>query len=73
MSHPYVIMLCDSGKLGEIMFGDDGHRQIPSDALERYKTQMQDMYKDAPTMREAGIEAGLYDRDEEDWGTITKK
>lgn len=63
MSRPYVTMLCDSGKLGPIDTSDDWQRWL-RDALERYGIQAFGPYKDAPTMREAGLEARLYDHED---------
>lgn len=72
MSRPYVTMLCDSGKLGPIETTDGGHRRIPRDALERYRAQSSAQYKDAPTVREAGLEAHLYDHDDGHFSNVVR-
>lgn len=72
MSRPYITMLCDSGKLGPIETTDGGHRRISRDALERYRVQSLTQYRDAPTMREAGLEARLYDHDDSHFGNVVR-
>jgi excisionase family DNA binding protein len=37
MSRPYVSMLCDQGKLGEITRSEGGHRRISRQAVEDYR------------------------------------
>lgn len=37
MSRPYVSMLCDQGKLGEITRSEGGHRRIRQGAVDDYK------------------------------------
>lgn len=37
MSRPYVSMLCDQGKLGEVRRSEGGHRRIRESAVEAYK------------------------------------
>lgn len=63
LTRPYMAMLCDAGQLGAIATDTDGHRLIKLDEVERYRAESADMYRDAPGVREAGIEAGLYDFD----------
>ncbi|WPB55457.1 helix-turn-helix domain-containing protein [Xylophilus sp. GOD-11R] len=72
MSRPYITMLCDSGKLGPIEVTDGGHRRIPRDGLERYRLQSAAQHHDAPGMREAGVEAGLYDHDDSHYTNVVR-
>ena len=37
MSRPYVSMLCDQGKLGEVHRSEGGHRRIRQSAVDQYK------------------------------------
>lgn len=37
MSRPYVSMLCDQGKLGEVTRSEGGHRRIRQSAVTQYK------------------------------------
>lgn len=37
MSRPYVSMLCDQGKLGEVSRSEGGHRRIRQSAVDEYK------------------------------------
>lgn len=39
MSRPYVSMLCDQGKLGEVTRSEGGHRRITKQAVEAYVRQ----------------------------------
>lgn len=72
MSRPYVVMLCDAGKLGPIDVTDGGHRRIPREAVERYRLHTLTQYDDAPTPRQAGVEAGLYKHDDRHYTNVTR-
>jgi len=72
MSRPYVIMLCDAGKLGPIEVTDGGHRRIPREAVEHYRLHTLTQYDDAPTPRQAGVEAGLYEHDDSHYTNVTR-
>lgn len=61
VSRPYVSMLCDAGKLGEIVVTGDGHRRIRASALDAYLAARVKQNEGAPSPREAGVDAGLYD------------
>lgn len=37
MSRPYVSMLCNQGKLGEVHRSEGGHRRIRQSAVDEYK------------------------------------
>lgn len=73
MSRPYVIMLCDAGKLGPIEVTDGGHRRIPREAVERYRLQALTQYDDALTPRQAGVEAGLYVHEDSHYTNVTRE
>jgi excisionase family DNA binding protein len=60
-SRPYVAMLCDAGLLGEVMT-EGGRRRIHAFAVDAYLAARALHYADAPSLREAGMEAGLYDQ-----------
>lgn len=72
MSRPYVTMLCDAGKLGPIEVTDGGHRRIPREAVEHYRLHTLTQYDDAPTPRQAGVEAGLYEHDDSHYTNVTR-
>lgn len=61
VSRPYVAMLCDQGKLGQIVATEGGHRRIRSSAVQAYLAARTRQYEGAPTPREAAEAAGLYD------------
>jgi excisionase family DNA binding protein len=61
VSRPYVSMLCDAGKLGEIVMTEGGHRRIRSSAVNTYLAARTKPHQRAKSPREAGVEAGLYD------------
>jgi excisionase family DNA binding protein len=61
VSRPYVSMLCDAGKLGEIVMTEGGHRRIRSSAVDAYLAARTKQHQGAKSPREAGVEAGLYD------------
>lgn len=73
MSRPYVIMLCDAGKLGPVEVTQDGHRRIPRDAVERYRMQTLTQYDDAPTPRQAGVDADLYAHEDSHYIAVPTK
>jgi excisionase family DNA binding protein len=64
MSRPYVSMLCDTGNLGAVEMTTGGHRRVQHEAVERYKSQALANGSGTSTVREAGVEAHLYDHDE---------
>ncbi|KQV78285.1 excisionase family DNA-binding protein [Rhizobacter sp. Root1221] len=61
VSRPYVSMLCDAGKLGEVVMTEGGHRRIRSSAVDAYLTGRTRQHESAPSPRAAGVKAGLYD------------
>ena len=60
VSRPYVSMLCDHGKLGEVVMTEGGHRRIRSSAVEAYLSARTNRHEGAMSPREAAAEAGLY-------------
>ncbi|NDZ16933.1 DNA-binding protein [Variovorax sp. WS11] len=60
-SRPYVSMLCNAGKLGEVVMTEGGHRRIRSSAVQAYLATRAKQHEGAMSPRQAGVEAGLYD------------
>lgn len=61
VSRPYASMLCDTGKLGEVVTAEDGRRRVHASAVEEYLAAREKQTEGAPSPREAGVDAGLYD------------
>lgn len=61
MSRPYVSMLCDTGKLGEVTKTEGGHRRVRQSAVAAYKAAQLRAHSGAPTPREAAAAAGMYE------------
>jgi excisionase family DNA binding protein len=61
VSRSYVSMLCDQGKLGEVVTTEGGHRRIRSSAVDAYLSTRTKQHEGAKSPREAALEAGLYD------------
>lgn len=61
VSRPYVSMLCDAGKLDEVVVTDDGRRRIRVSAVEAYLAARAMQSEDAPSPRQAGVDSGLYE------------
>lgn len=61
VSRPYVSMLRDAGKLGEVVVAEDGCRRIRTSAVDVYLAARIKQNEGAPLPREAGVAAGLYD------------
>lgn len=61
VSRPHVSMLCDQGKLGQVVMTDGGHRRVRASAVEAYLNIRTKHNARAKTPREAGVSAGLYD------------
>lgn len=61
VSRPHVSMLCDQGKLGEVVMTDGGHRRIRASAVEAYLNARTKQLEGAKSPREAAMDAGLYD------------
>lgn len=61
VSRPHVSMLCDQGKLGEVVMTDGGHRRVRASAVEAYLNARTKQTAGARSPREAGVKAGLYD------------
>jgi len=73
VSRPYVSMLCDNGKLGKVVMTEGGHRRVRASALEAYRIARTRTAEDAPTPREAGIDAGLYDHDDHYYRNVVRE
>lgn len=63
-SRPYVSMLCDAGKLGEIILTEGRHRRVRASAVDTYLAARTKQHEGALSPREAGVAAGLYGREE---------
>ncbi len=61
VSRPHVSMLCDQGKLGEVVTTEGGHRRIRASAVQAYMEARTAQVVGARSPRETGMEAGLYD------------
>ncbi|KGS31116.1 helix-turn-helix domain-containing protein [Burkholderia pseudomallei] len=61
VSRPYVSMLCDAAKLGEVVVTEGGHRRIRASAVDAYLAARTRQNEGASPPREAGEDAGLYD------------
>ena len=64
-SRPYVAMLCDAGKLGEVLKTEGGHRRVRKSAVDAYRLAQTRTVADAVSPRQAGVDAGLYALDDE--------
>ena len=73
VSRPYVSMLCDAGKLGEVVMTEGGHRRIRLSAVHAYRASQMRHHEAAMTPREAGVEAGLYDRSDGHFVNVVQK
>jgi excisionase family DNA binding protein len=72
LTKPYVDMLCDAGKLGPIKVTESGDRCIPRDAVDRYRLLTLTQYDDAPSPRQAGVDAGLYEQGDSRYTNLTR-
>ncbi|WP_308142660.1 hypothetical protein [Burkholderia pseudomallei] len=63
-SRPYASMLADAGKLGEVIVAEDGRRCVRAVAVAAYLATQNQLTDDAPSPRQAGMDAGLYDHPE---------
>lgn len=61
VSRPHVSMLCDQGKLGEVVMTDGGHRRIRASAVEAYLNARTKQLEGVKSPREAAMDADLYD------------
>lgn len=61
VSRPYVSMLCDQGKLGEVVMTEGGHRRIRSSSVQAYLAARTTQHARVPSPRQAAQAAGLYD------------
>ncbi|MFT3821632.1 MAG: helix-turn-helix domain-containing protein [Rubrivivax sp.] len=73
VSRPHVSMLCDQGKLGEVVMTEGGHRRIRASAVEAYLTARTRKLEGARSPREAAVDAGLYDFPEGHFKNIVRE
>lgn len=67
MSRPYVAMLCDTGKLGEVTMTEGKHRRIRRSAVEAFLAAQASDIPSTESPRQAGAAAGLYERDDAEY------
>ncbi|HEY8907559.1 MAG TPA: helix-turn-helix domain-containing protein, partial [Rhodoferax sp.] len=60
VSRPHVSMLCNAGKLGDVVMTEGGHRRIRASAVQTYLANRAKQHQGAVSPRRAGVEAGLY-------------
>ncbi len=72
VSRPYIAMLCDTGKLGEIVRTEGGHRRIRTSALDAYLAARAKAVEGVPSPREAGMAMGLYDRPDHEYLNVLR-
>lgn len=73
IGRPAVIMLCEAGKLGEVIIGQDGRRRIWASAVRAHLAERKKRQKGVPSPRQAAVEAGLYDLSDEEWKRIARQ
>ena len=61
VSRPVASMLCDAGKLGDVVEDCGGHRRVRASAIDAYRVVHSKLTDDAQSPREAGADAGLYE------------
>ena len=72
VSRPYVSMLCDAGKLGLVSTTEGGHRRIRPSAIDAYRAAQNQSLGDALSPREAGVQAGLYERGDDEYVNVVR-
>ncbi|WP_430504076.1 hypothetical protein ACQZ3W_13995 [Ralstonia pseudosolanacearum] len=55
-------MLCDAGKLGDVIVAEDGRRRVRASAVDTYLAAQGKLTEDAASSRDAGVEARQRDR-----------
>lgn len=73
VSRPHVSMLCDQGKLGEVVMTEGGHRRIRASAVRAYLDTRTRQLDGVKSPREAGLDAGLYDVPEGHFKNVVRK
>ncbi|MDB5999656.1 MAG: putative excisionase, DNA-binding [Rhizobacter sp.] len=73
MSRPYVSMLCDQGKLGEISKSEGGHRRIQPQVVDAYQAAQKLAHTETLSPREAAASGNMYAVSEEDFIKGTKR
>jgi excisionase family DNA binding protein len=73
VSRPYVSMLCDQGKLGEVVMTEGAHRRIRLSAVEAYLADRTKQQDGALSPREAAAKAGLYSFSESHFRNVVRE
>lgn len=73
VSRPYVSMLCDQGKLGDVTLTEGGHRRVRASAVEAYRKTSLRLAQGATSPRQAGVDAGLYAFPEGHFKNVVRK
>jgi len=73
VSRPYVSMLCDSGKLGEVTKTEGGHRRVRQSAVHAYKAAQKRAHASTTSPREAAAQAGMYALDDAAFVSAAKR
>lgn len=73
MSRPYVSMLCDAGKLGEVSKTEGGHRRIRQSAVSAYLAAQKTANTGAQSPREAALAAGMYSVGDEAYAKAARR
>ncbi|MDN8615618.1 helix-turn-helix domain-containing protein, partial [Variovorax ginsengisoli] len=60
-SRVYISMLCNTGKLGEVVMIDGRHRRIRASAVQAYLESRTENHENRVSPRQAGVDARLYD------------
>ena len=72
VSRPYVAMLCDAGKLGDVVRTEGGHRRVRASAVELYRLSQIREHQGAESVREAGLNAGLYEHADDHYVNVAR-
>lgn len=72
-SIPYVAMLCERGKLGEIVMTPDGHRRISAAGLDAYSASLPKVTAGDLSYQEVALRAGMYDIPEERYAGFVRE
>ncbi|MCA0242265.1 MAG: excisionase family DNA-binding protein [Proteobacteria bacterium] len=73
VSRPYVSMLCDAGKLGEVTVTEGGHRRVRAAAVDAYRAAQVRAAQGARTPRQAGVDAGLYQHRDDHYVNVVRE
>ena len=73
VSRPYVSMLCDAGKLGEVAMTEGGHRRVRASAVDAYLAARIKQLEGTPSPRESGVEGGLYEYEDGHFRNVVRE